>query len=202
MPPTSTIVTPIKGLHSGKSRLAHLMAEGARADLNRYLAERTLKTVAELAGISEVYVVSPDPEVGEIAGKFAAKFLLQKTDGLNPGLDQAAREVPERRTVYLAADLPDLTVDDLEALISEMEIGISPDQFGRGTNALSVPTPRAIDFRFGADSFKAHCGAALKAGFRVSIIDRPGLAFDLDTEKDLERIKGWSSATNPRSVRR
>lgn len=197
-----TIVVPIKGLRTGKSRLAHLISDNERYNLNLFLAERTLQKVSELKDEVKICVVSPDPEIRKLADRYAADFLSQTTDGLNPGLEEAARQLPETRTIYLAADLPDLMVDDIRVLADETGIGISPDQIGHGTNALTVPAPQAIRFQFGVNSFESHQALAHQTGLQVTIINRPGLAYDLDTESDLERIKGWPRATNPRSVPR
>jgi 2-phospho-L-lactate/phosphoenolpyruvate guanylyltransferase len=202
MTPPCTIVIPIKGLRTGKTRLSAVLSDDARFDLNSYLAERTLQTASDLNGDTNICVVSPDPEVKTIAARYSADFLLQTTDGLNPALEQAARALPESRTVYLAADLPDLVVDDIRALADATNIGISPDQAGRGTNALTLPTPRTIGFRFGANSFETHCALARQTGLQVTTIDRPGLSYDLDTETDLEAVKGWPRAADPRNVPR
>jgi 2-phospho-L-lactate guanylyltransferase (CobY/MobA/RfbA family) len=44
-----------------------------------------------------------------------------------------------------------------------------------------------MGFRFGSGSFVAHQGAARAAGIEPVVVDRPGLAFDLDTPADLAR---------------
>ena len=51
-----------------------------------------------------------------------------------------------------------------------------------------------IGFRFGAGSFAAHHAEARAAGVEPAILDRPGLAFDLDTPQDLARWLELGSA--------
>lgn len=191
MTSTSNVIIPVKGLRCGKSRLSDSMSDAERFDLNCYLADRTVRIVATLEDIVEITVVSPDANVREIADRHGAKFILQTSRGLNAGLDEAARQVPDRRTVYLAADLPELEPDDIRTHISAQGIGISPDRKREGTNALSVPTPRKIEFRFGPKSYDTHCALARAAGFPASTIDRAGIAFDVDTKSDLACMKGW-----------
>ena len=67
-------------------------------------------------------------------------------------------------------------------------MAISPDGRNSGTNALSLPVPDAIRFRFGQNSFENHKRAAVDAGLAVSIITSPGLDLDLDTPRDLEML--------------
>jgi 2-phospho-L-lactate/phosphoenolpyruvate guanylyltransferase len=195
-----SIVIPIKGLRTGKSRLAHLMPDDTRSAINRHLAERTLRIAASIYRPADICAVSPDADVGVLAAGLSANFLLQTTRGLNRGLAEAARQLPQCRTVYIAADLPDLSGDDIRALIDVTGIGIAPDQSEQGTNALSLPTPTAIDFRFGPNSFELHRADATKSGFAIETINRPGLAFDLDTEVDFARLKGWPAEINPRNL--
>lgn len=202
MIPSANILIPVKGLKTGKTRLSRALSDEDRYKLNSLLAERTIRIVASAAVDMDLYVVSPDQNVRDIAVAHAADFLIQKSDGLNAGLQWAAEQLPDRRTIFVAADLPELEPDDIRILIAETGIGICPDQRRQGTNAISVPTPCAIPFRFGANSFDAHCAQARATNFSLRVIDRPGIAFDLDTESDLSRMKGWPRSINPRSVRR
>ena len=67
-------------------------------------------------------------------------------------------------------------------------MAIAPDRTGSGTNGLALRPPEIIGFHFGAGSREAHETAARAAGVAAVIVDRPGLAFDLDTPEDL---RGW-----------
>ncbi|MAI49867.1 MAG: 2-phospho-L-lactate guanylyltransferase [Rhodospirillaceae bacterium] len=192
----ASIVIPIKGLRTGKSRLANVLTEGNRLALNRHLAKHTLSVVSEIVRIAAVYVISPDPLVGKISAEFPVQFLLQQTAGLNSALDEAARQIPDRRTLYLAADLPHVDPDDIRILLDTADVGIAADLPGDGTNALCVPGPRSLEFRFGQDSYRTHTDLATSLGHRITAIKRPGLAFDLDTKTDLERMKGWPKMAN------
>jgi 2-phospho-L-lactate guanylyltransferase len=59
-----------------------------------------------------------------------------------------------------------------------------PDRHGRGTNALLVAPPDAIEFGFGGDSRRAHAACAADAGARFVELDGP-LSLDIDTPDDL-----------------
>ncbi|CAN0500542.1 unnamed protein product [Laminaria digitata] len=195
MPPAASIVIPVKGLASGKSRLAELLSPAERLALNRRLAERTLDVALECArtakAVVDIYIVSPDDSVADIIQSRPAIFLRQSASGLNAGLAEAVDCLPARRTIFLAADLPNLRAEDIDELLCVQGIGIAPDQRQRGTNALSVPQPGALPFGFGADSMQRHIASARNSGLPLRLIQRPGLAFDLDTKDDLTRIEGW-----------
>lgn len=191
----ASIVIPVKGLVSGKSRLAATLSPDERTALNRRLADHALTTALEAAAATRVaisvYLLSPDKTVANIIGPHAAHFLHQTTSGLNAGLSEAAAQLPVCRTVFLAADLPTLTKVDLEPLLDTKGICLAPDQGQTGTNALSVPGPDTLPFSFGPGSLELHLQAAQKTGLPVDVIRRSGLAIDLDTKEDLEQLKGW-----------
>lgn len=139
----------------------------------------------------DVYLLSPDLTTADIAISHAANFLHQTTYGLNTGLSEAASLLPVRRTVILAADLPIVTEDDIALLLETTDIGIAPDLGQTGTNAMTLPEPRTLPFHFGPGSLQRHLEAARERELPVEVILQPGLATDLDTKEDLERIEGW-----------
>jgi 2-phospho-L-lactate guanylyltransferase len=59
-----------------------------------------------------------------------------------------------------------------------------PDRHGRGTNALVLAPPDAIEFCFGGDSRAAHVECARSRGVRIVELDGQ-LTIDLDTPDDL-----------------
>lgn len=200
----ASIVIPVKGITSGKSRLVGMLSADERSELNHYLAEHTLEAATAAArsfhAVVKVYVISPDPDVAGIAASHSAHFYRQSSVGLNEGLAEAVPLLPQCRTVFIAADLPDLTKDDLRPLLQTAGIGIAPDEALVGTNAISVPRPGTLAFQFGPQSAELHCQSAEKTGFPVQIIKRPGLAFDLDEKDDLIRVNGWPHGFNPRNL--
>ena len=185
------IVVPVKGLHDGKSRLANTLSPDERASLNTFLADRTLACIANTRPDTVRWVVSPDPGVAGLARRHNANFHRQSGTGLNAGLSEISRKLAPTRTLYIAADLPGLAIQDIEWLSGTAGIAIAPDEKGLGTNALSLPAPDTISFRFGAGSFEAHENEASSTAFPVDIATLPGLLFDLDTKDDLSRLEGW-----------
>jgi 2-phospho-L-lactate guanylyltransferase len=189
---TTRIIVPHRGLEAAKTRLAPVLDAAERVELARKLLARVL-TVAREAG-QDVVVISPVSSLEPIVVASGARLVVQRGMGLNRGLDQARAEAVADGIETLAVlhgDLPNLTAADVLALISAVEgapgVAIAPDRAGMGTNGLALRPLGAIGFQFGPGSFAAHRVAAEAAGVPITIVERPGLAFDLDTPEDLTR---------------
>ena len=92
--------------------------------------------------------------------------------------------------VILPVDLPHVTPEAIEAVVAPLSrpgrplVVVVPDRHGRGTNALLLAPPDAIDVRFGGDSRAAHAAAAIDASALLVELGGP-LRLDLDTPDDL-----------------
>lgn len=195
MSPTRIIV-PHRGLSVAKTRLAPVLDANERMALARTLLSRVLRVAREAA--PDVVVISPAADLQPTVGEAGARLVVQHGMGLNQGLDQARREALAEGVDTLAVlhgDLPNLSADDIRALLDAIGDGtggvpgvaIAPDRTGAGTNGLAMRPPDAIGFRFGPGSRAAHLAEAEQARVPSSVVERPGLAFDLDTPEDLAR---------------
>ena len=185
------IVVPAKELARGKSRLAAVLGDADRQALSRQFLDRTLATAACCVPLSVIKVISDGADTLDYARALGVGALAQSGSGLNQALDEA-REIARRAGIdsllVLPSDLPFLAVEDIEHLI---DVGAGPgllaiarDGSRRGTNALVLPSAAAFRFRFGTDSAAAHAAEARRRGWRVVTVDRPRLAFDVDTPGD------------------
>lgn len=186
------IVIPVRPLGQGKTRLSPILSSPARAELARAMFAHVLGVARQLA---PVHVISRDADVLALA----QHPLRELGEGLNPALEQAARELGgDRPVLALSADLPLLSAQDLAAMVAlldEADVIAAPDRAGRGTNALLLARPGLIAYRFGPDSLSAHRGAATAAGLRFTCCERPGLASDVDRPEDLALLPpGLASA--------
>lgn len=187
-------VIPVKPRHAAKSRLSQALDERARAALSDRLLGRVLEAVRR-AGIDAI-VVSRDAVVRNAAATAAAYAVDEPmAGGLNAALDAgraAAIELGATALLVLPGDLPDVTPEDVRALMAALpaapSVVIAPDEAGSGTNALLLSPPDAIPFCFGAGSFALHHAAAHAAGIEPVVVRRPGLAFDVDTPDHLNRL--------------
>jgi 2-phospho-L-lactate guanylyltransferase len=162
------IAVPVKSLARSKSRLAPLLAPLDRAALSLALLEDVLDAATAVPGW-EVWVVSPDEAVLEIAVRRGVTPILERKPSLTAAVRQAEDE--------LAAALRTLG-----------PVVASPATTGGGTNLLLRRPPRAIPARFGPDSFRKHEQSARSRGLPFAVVESPGLAFDLDLPEHVGRV--------------
>ncbi len=188
---TTRIIVPHRGLEHAKTRLSGVLDPAQRADL----AEKLLRHVLEeaVAAGPQVVVISPDPDLRWLVEAAGAGLTVQHGMGLNAGLAQAREEAIRDGIEVLGVlhgDLPALIAPDVTALLDGARgegqlVSLAPDTAGTGTNGLAMTPPDLIGFHFGAGSLEAHRRAAKRAGAWLTIVRRPGLAFDIDTPDDL-----------------
>ncbi len=193
-------VVPVKYLRGTKSRLAPILDPCARAGLTLYMMRRVVKRlieaeVDEVRVVDEVCVVSPDAIVLEEAKELGATPLLQRSEGLNPALEEGREYALERGAsslLILPADLPLIEEGDVLALLGkrgDARVLVAPDGVGVGTNALLLSPPDAIPLLFGVDSFGRHVAAARERRLGIEVCEIPRLAIDLDTAEDLALLR-------------
>jgi 2-phospho-L-lactate guanylyltransferase len=190
-------IVPVKPLRRGKSRLAPALDDDERADLNRLLLERTLKTLIGLREVERVLVVSRDSAALALARELGARTVQE--DGaptLNTALKRAtvvAQVYASRGVLVIPADLPLLSGEDVLALLNRATdppvMVIAPDRRQKGTNALLLAPADLIEYDFGGNSFQRHCDRAREAGARLEVVNLPSLGLDLDVPEDLELVR-------------
>jgi 2-phospho-L-lactate/phosphoenolpyruvate guanylyltransferase len=181
------VVVAVKGLERGKHRLAGVLTQAERQQLITTMLHDVLDAVRATAGIANVSVLSKDrsllPE--------GVEHLDDPGLGLNPAIARAAHLLASagaRSMLLLPADLPFVTPDDLGALLTAAgnhDAVIAPDAQRSGTNALLLSPPQRISPLFGLQSFAAHVAASRDVGLSAHVVDRPGLAHDIDVPADL-----------------
>ena len=105
--------------------------------------------------------------------------------GLNEELSEARSGPATGPLVVLLADLPLLTIDDVDALLASADRcgrSIAPDRHLTGTNAIALADGDPIAWHFGAASFARH---RVVLGPGHGVVERPGLLLDCDTPADL-----------------
>jgi 2-phospho-L-lactate guanylyltransferase len=189
-------IVPVKPLGRGKSRLASVLSQQERADLNRHLLAHTVDTLRELPEIEQVLVVSRDPAALALARDHGARTVQENgAPHLNVALARAtilAKNYITRGILIVPADLPLITPEDVRAMLDRAKyppvVVVAPDRHHQGTNALLVCPAGLIEYEFGPGSFQRHCALARHAGARLEICELPSLALDVDFPEDLEII--------------
>lgn len=185
------VVIPVRAFDGAKSRLGAVLDAEERRDLVERLLRRTVAAALATPGVRDVLVVSPDPEVLEVAARAGARTVLQQSRGLNPAIHEArAAARGAGRLLVVPADIPGVSPEALSAIIAAGDaagtpgVTLAPDRHGRGTNALLLDPPDVIDPAFGGDSRAGHAWLASSADAAFSEV--PGaLALDVDTPDDL-----------------
>jgi 2-phospho-L-lactate guanylyltransferase len=186
-------IIPVGELDGAKSRLGAVLDAEERLELTVGLARRTIAAAVAASSIDEVLVITPDDAVRALADELGARPIRQRDSGLNHGLTAARAEAVAAgagAVLILPIDLPDVTPDAIDAIAAQLReldrplVAIVPDRHGRGTNALLIAPPDAIDVCFGGDSAIAHESAARAIGARLVILGGP-LVLDIDTPDDL-----------------
>ena len=201
-------IVPVKPMRLGKSRLANVLSEDDRAQLNRQLLVHTVDTLKSIPDIEHVLVVSRDQSALALAREHGARTVQE--DGaphLNVALTRAtfvAKAYNTHGVLVLPADLPLITVADIRAMMDcaydPPVVVVAPDRHRNGTNALLISPPGLIKYEFGTRSFERHCELAAKAGARLEICSLPSLAFDVDWPEDLELLKARLEVLNMRDA--
>lgn len=190
-------IVPVGSLEGAKSRLGAVLDAEERLDLTIRLARATIAAAVAADRVDEVLVITPDDRVRELALELGARPIRQRDSGLNHGVTAAREEAlagGATAILILPIDLPAVSPSAIDAVAVALESGsrpagrplvaIVPDRHGRGTNALLIAPPDAIDVCFGGDSAIAHEAAARAIGADLVVLDGP-LALDLDTPEDL-----------------
>ena len=196
--PRLVAIIPVGALDGAKSRLGAVLDAEERLELTMRLARATIAAAVAAELVDDAFVITPDDTIRALALELGARPILQRDSGLNHGLVAAREEAlagGATAIIILPIDLPAVTavaIDEIAATMSETDrplVAIVPDRHGRGTNALLIAPPAAIDVCFGGDSALAHEAAARAIGARLVVLGGP-LALDLDTPDDLLLAEG------------
>jgi 2-phospho-L-lactate guanylyltransferase len=193
---TMWAIVPVKPLRRGKSRLASVLTQDERADLNRRLLAHTLEALTAIPELEHVLVISRDQAALALAREYGARTVQESgTPQLNVALARAtivAKNYATRGVLIVPADLPLITPEDVHAMLDRAGeppvVVVAPDRRRQGTNALLVCPTGLIEYEFGPDSFLRHCERAKRAGARLEICELPSLALDMDLPEDLQMV--------------
>lgn len=191
------VIIPSQAPGRSKTRLAAILGPAERRAFSRACLRHVVKIARHVAGARRTVVVSRAGEVLGLARRLGAQALRERRPELNAAVREAA-EFAKRKgasgIVVLHADLPQLSAKDLAcvmgAIARQRGVALGPDRDLTGTNALGLRSPGRFRFRFGPGSFDKHCSEARRLRARLRVVQRPGLAADVDTPKDYLGLRG------------
>jgi 2-phospho-L-lactate guanylyltransferase len=186
-------VMAVRPVDEGKSRLADELSADDRKSLNINMFRHVFDIVREVVPVSCIIVVSRSEALLEEARAGGAHGAIETGRELNAALAEGSRIAVGRGAsalLTISSDLPFLTAEDVEAMLAaEGDVVIATDRAGIGTNALLIRRPFAMPYRYGGESLAAHKAAAAEAGLTITVVQRPGLARDIDTPADLTELQ-------------
>ncbi len=198
------VLVPLKRLGEAKSRLAGLLPPAGRAELMQAMLADVLDAVVAARCAEAVTIVSSEPAAEALARAHGVGWWDDRGLAWNDALAAAMREVvTEPVATIVSADIPLVTATDVDELVivtppRGVAVGRATDG---GTNAVSLRPPGVLETCFGAPGSAAlHVERARGLGLEGVLVDRPGLALDLDTPEDVERLLAARRPTRTSSL--
>ena len=112
-----------------------------------------------------------------------------------------AHNLGSKATLFLPGDLPLISTSDIDQIFlasdSLRKTVIARAVKDGGTNAMLQPAAQSFKPMLGNQSFSKHKKQILKNSIPLSIIETPGLQFDLDNDSDyewaIENVNGFNN---------
>lgn len=199
-------VLPVKSLNRVKTRLSPALSPDERVKLFRCMLHDVLTSLVEVRQIERIIVVTCDPHVVEITTRFKVGILNDASDsGHTAAVWRAAQWLIASGAdglLQVPADIPGVTPRELADVLAVHQskrgpaFTISPSHDHGGSNCVVCSPPNVIDLSFGNDSFRRHMSIARAAGVECSIVERPGIALDIDSPQDVANFLALKSSTD------
>jgi 2-phospho-L-lactate guanylyltransferase len=192
------VLIPLKRLDAAKTRLAPALTNEERGRLMAGMLAGVARAAVRAAA-GRVALASSDPLAPDLARGLGVECVSDGGLPWNEGLVHARSRLdrPAAAVLYLAGDLPLVEAADVAALVdagAERTVVIGRAHDG-GTNALWVCPAGAFVPAFGAaGSAAVHARRARAHGLDAVMLDRPGLARDVDTPADLAAVRRLAAA--------
>jgi 2-phospho-L-lactate/phosphoenolpyruvate guanylyltransferase len=193
MVPGLVAVVPLKALADAKGRLAPELDPPRRRALTALMFTHVVTTCLETPSVAEVVVIAGDAEAAALAEASGARALVPPRPGLDAAMAFADAVLARHpATLVVAADLPLLGVEDLEAVVESAgsrgaAVVVAPTADG-GTGGLLRRPADVIPTAYGPGSAAAHRLLAAEAGVLATEVHRPGFAQDVDTAGQLRAV--------------
>lgn len=191
------IVIPSRAPERGKTRLSPILAPVERRAFSRECLRHVIKVARGIAGPRHTIVVSRSGESLGLARRLGVQARKELRRGLNTAVRQAvdlAKRNGAMGVLVLPADLPLLAARDVACVIGPVArrrgIALAPDHARTGTNALALRPPGRFRFQFGPASFDKHRSQARRLRVRIHVIERIGLASDVDMPEHYLALRG------------
>ena len=194
------VIVPFKNFVDAKSRLRKDISDKQTRKIVKIMLEHVLAEIKKCSDSFEKYLVTKDEEAIKIAQSQGIKTLIEKKQfGESASIDWASKKLHElgaTSVLRIPGDLPLIKAEDINEIFEVSNKTNSsilvPSNSGLGTNAILRKPPGVIPSFFGPNSMKKHVAAFKEQGANYSIVKNSNIAFDVDTNEDVESLKTLS----------
>jgi 2-phospho-L-lactate/phosphoenolpyruvate guanylyltransferase len=174
-------IIPVKPLRRAKSRLAGVLSDIERCELNKKMLENVLQAVTGVNTLADVVVVSRDPDSSSIAKRHNVRILKEEHSfDLNIEISRSifvAQTYGAHAVLILPADLPLVKTADIQYFLERdsnpPEMRLALDYRGISTNALYLNPVGLTDIFLGANSTSNHINKAKESNISLDICTIP-----------------------------
>ena len=179
----------MKPLAESKTRLSGHLSPSQRATLSLSMLKWVVQTLGK-SRVARIVVIGGDDAVETESVRAGAEWIKDDYLDLNRALEYAFGNLWAEglSAAYIPADLPLLTVPDVNGMIDASEHGrvlTMCRAHDGGTNGLIAPPSVGFRTRLGADSFRRHESLARELGIELRVCRSDGFSRDVDTIEDL-----------------
>ena len=190
------IVVPVKDTRFSKQRLADVLTASERQALAHAMLEDVIEAVAGVTADVKVGLVTVDRYARDIARRHAFRVIEEGAhDGHTGAVDGGRRVLAAegaQGVITMPGDIPLVTAAEIETVLSAHDeregFTIVPAHDRQGSNAVACSPPERVALRFGSNSFYPHLEAARLAGLTPNVVELAGIATDVDTPDDVDRL--------------
>lgn len=190
------IIVPVKDTSQSKQRLGELLSQDQRRQLAHVMLEDVLEAIAPLRDRAPCALITIDPFARACADRYSMRVVEDGAhDGHTGAVDGGRRRLADegaRGMLTMPGDIPLLTTEEISKVLDAHEqshgFTIVPADDKKGSNAVACTPPMAVPLRFGDNSFYPHLEAARKSGIEPLVKEFPGIATDVDTPEDIQRL--------------
>lgn len=185
-----TILLPVKDFKDAKHRLAPRLSPNERFGLARAMMSDVLGALTQSRMSERVVVFTAGPEAAQMSRARGFEVVVEKhVAGHSAAVNYMVGQLRpgSSKLMIIPADLPFLTSGDVDTALEKADdaILLIPSRDGTGTNGMVFTPPMRIAAEYGEGSLRRHLSNAADAGIRATVVEIPGIGFDIDTPEDL-----------------
>jgi 2-phospho-L-lactate guanylyltransferase len=200
-------LVPVKDLSQAKVRLSPLLSPGERHALAAAMLDDVLAALRQATTLDRIALVTMDAHALALAAEWGFEVVDEGSGrGETGAVELAVKVCRERGASSLAVipgDIPLLTAADVDIVMQHglrYDVVIVPSWDSRGTNAVLLRPPDALQLRFGSWSFFPHVKQAKHKGLSYKVVRLPRVALDVDVPDDLVRLVPQAMGTRSYAV--